>query len=118
MGLGEADADSGTVAGLRTLAPAWAAVWLGFRVLGAVLTVPLVEELAFRGYVFRRLSGTDPEGLERFPWWPLVASSVLFGALHGRWLAGTLAGMGYALAFNRRGRMGDADGGHMTMLAL
>src|SRR5712691_7902861 len=34
--------------GLTQLPPGLAVVWLGWRVLGAVLTVPLAEELAFR----------------------------------------------------------------------
>jgi len=32
-----------------------AAGWLLFRVLGSVITVPIGEELAFRGYLHRRL---------------------------------------------------------------
>jgi len=32
----------------------------------------------------------------RFTWLSFVVSSLLFGALHGRWLAGTVAGMCYA----------------------
>jgi membrane protease YdiL (CAAX protease family) len=45
-------------------------------------------------------------------------SSVLFGVLHGRWLAGTLAGIGYALAFRQRGQLVDAVVAHMTTNAL
>jgi membrane protease YdiL (CAAX protease family) len=43
---------------------------------------------------------------------------VAFGALHGRWLAGTLAGLCYALALYRRGRLGDAVLAHATTNAL
>jgi exosortase/archaeosortase family protein len=43
---------------------------------------------------------------------------VLFGALHGRWLAGTVAGMFYAWAMYRRGRVGDAIMAHATTNAL
>ena len=35
-------------------------------------------------------------------------SSIAFGLLHGRWLAGTLAGMAYAAALYRRGLIGEA----------
>jgi len=39
--------------------------------------------------------------------------------LHGdRWLAGTLAGLIYAFAFLRRGRIGDAVIAHATTNAL
>jgi exosortase E/protease (VPEID-CTERM system) len=87
----------------------WAVVWLVFRVLGSVVTVPLAEELAFRGYLPRRLQAADFETvpLGRFTWPSFLISSVLFGLLHGRWLAGALAGMFYALALYRRGNLAD-----------
>ena len=47
-----------------------------------------------------------------------MLTSVLFGLLHERWLAGSLAGMGYALALYRRGQLGDAVIAHMTTNAL
>ena len=48
-----------------------------------------------------------------------MISSVVFGALHGeRWLAGTLAGIVYALVLVRRGRMGEAVIAHATTNAL
>lgn len=102
--------------GLDGLTPRDAAAWLTFRVLGSVLVVPLAEELAFRGYLIRRLMvpdiRDDPAG--RFTWVSFLGSSVLFGAMHGRWLAGTLAGMLFALALYRRGRLTDAVAAHAT----
>ena len=47
-----------------------------------------------------------------------LASSVAFGLLHERWLAGTLAGMAFALAAGRRGRLADAVVAHMTANGL
>lgn len=41
-------------------------------------------------------------------------ASLLFGLLHERWLAGTLAGMAYCLAQYYRGRIGDAILAHAT----
>ncbi len=38
--------------------------------------------------------------------------------MHGRWLAGTLAGMAYALALYRRGKIVDAIVAHATTNAL
>ena len=51
----------------------------------------------------------------RLIWLPpgLVVSSVVFGLLHGRWLAGMLAGMAYAVALYRRGQMGGAVYAHV-----
>ena len=49
----------------------------------------------------------------------LVVSSVVFGVLHGdRWLAGSVAGLIYAAAFLRRGKIGDAVIAHATTNAL
>jgi exosortase E/protease (VPEID-CTERM system) len=98
----------------------WAATWLAFRVVGSVLTVPVAEELAFRGYLLRRLVATDFERvpLQQFSWLAFVASSVLFGAMHQRLVAGTLAGAAYALVAYRRGALGDAVLAHATTNAL
>src|SRR5207302_1742782 len=45
--------------GLAELAPGWREMWIVFRVLGSVFTIPLAEELAFRGYLMRRMNGAD-----------------------------------------------------------
>jgi exosortase E/protease (VPEID-CTERM system) len=114
------DEIGGLESGLSQFSGAAAAGWLGFRVLGSVITVPLAEELAFRGYLIRKLVARDFENVrpDRFAWLPFVVSSVLFGLLHGRWFAGTLAGMAYALALYRRGQLGDAIAAHMCTNAL
>jgi exosortase E/protease (VPEID-CTERM system) len=106
--------------GLANLTTESAAIWLVFRVLGSVITVPLAEELAFRGYLLRKLIAKDFENLPlgQFSLFSLIFSSILFGLMHKYWLAGTLAGMGYALALYRRGQLGDAVIAHMTTNAL
>ena len=106
--------------GLAVL-PDWAAaIWIVFRVAGSVITVPLAEELAFRGYLLRKLIARDFENvpLNRFTWFSFLMSSVVFGLLHGRWIAGIIAGMLFALALYRRGQLGDAVIAHMTANAL
>jgi CAAX prenyl protease-like protein len=95
--------------------------WISFRVLAATITVPIAEELAFRGFLLRRLVSQDFESVSftRFNWFALVVSSVLFGALHGsRWPAGIVAGLVYAYAVMRRGRIGEAVAAHATTNAL
>jgi exosortase E/protease (VPEID-CTERM system) len=85
--------------------------WIAMRVLGAVVTVPVVEELAFRAYLLRRFVAADFEAvpLTRFTWFSLTASSLAFGALHGgRFLSGTLAGLVFGLAMLHRGRLGSS----------
>lgn len=106
--------------GLEKLPSGWTAIWLVFRVFGSVIVVPLVEELAFRGYLIRKLSAKDFENVPsgHFSWLSFLLSSLLFGLLHDRWIAGTLAGMGYAVALYRRGHLGDAIAAHMTTNAL
>ena len=89
--------------------------WIALRLIGAVITVPIAEELAFRGFLLRRLTGADFESVswKSFSWIPFVVSSIAFGILHGdRWLAGAIAGMLYAFAMQRRGRLGDAIAAH------
>jgi len=105
---------------LARLPSGWATAWVVVRVLGAVVTVPLAEELAFRGFLIRRLIAADFENIPagRFTWVSLLGSSVLFGVLHGRWLAGTLAGLFYALALYRRGKLTDTIVAHATTNAL
>ncbi len=105
---------------VNALPSGWALAWLAFRVVGSVITVPFAEELAFRGYLIRRLISADGEQVPpgRFTWLSFIGSSVLFGALHGRWLAGTLAGMLYAMAWYRRGSLSDAVLAHATTNAL
>jgi exosortase E/protease (VPEID-CTERM system) len=97
--------------------PTWAAVgWVVGRVVGACLVVPVAEELAFRGYLTRRLVSSRFERVSpgQFRWLPVLASSALFGLLHREWLAGCLAGVVFAALYHRRGRLGDAVLGHAT----
>jgi exosortase E/protease (VPEID-CTERM system) len=108
-------------AALQSVPFAWAAAWLALRIVGYTVTVPLVEELAFRGYLTRRLMRSDFEHLPLglFSWWSFVVSSLLFGALHGGlWLAGTIAGMTFALALYQRRAIGDAVVAHATTNGL
>ena len=106
--------------GLAHLGPVWGTAWMVFRVVGSVVTVPLAEELAFRGYLTRRLIASEFQTvpLGRFTWFSFVLSSTLFGALHGRWLAGVVAGMLFAIALYRRGELADAIVAHATTNAL
>jgi exosortase E/protease (VPEID-CTERM system) len=95
--------------------------WILIRALAATTTVPIAEELAFRGFLLRRLMAEDFETipLGRFTWPALLLSSITFGALHGsRWVAGTLSGLLYGFAVARRGKLGDAVIAHATTNAM
>lgn len=94
--------------------------WIALRVLGSVVTVSLAEELAFRGFLIRRLQSPDFLSIEmgKFTWPSFLLSSLLFGWMHQRWLAGTLAGMLFAAALARRKHIADAIFAHATANAL
>jgi exosortase E/protease (VPEID-CTERM system) len=100
---------------LAALSPTARWTWIAVRVAAAVVTVPIAEELAFRGYLARRIISRD---FDAVPFTGLTAlsvgiSSVVFGLMHGEhWLVGTLAGLAYAAALRWRGRMGDAVVAH------
>jgi exosortase E/protease (VPEID-CTERM system) len=96
--------------GLAALPLPVAALWIAFRAFGSVIVVPLVEELAFRGYLLRRLLSADftAVAFSKFGWLSLLVSSAAYGLLHERWLAGVVAGVLFAFAQYRRGRLSDA----------
>jgi CAAX prenyl protease-like protein len=101
-------------ASLRGMGTGWASCWLFFRVVGSVVTVPIAEELAFRGYLSRRLIAVEFQDvpLGKFTWFSFVLSSVAFGILHDRWFAGTLAGLAFALVLYRHKRLSDPIWAH------
>ena len=88
--------------------------WLLFRFIGAVLTVPLAEELAFRGYLFATLGADEGREHRRFPWLALAISSILFGLLHSAWIAGFMAGLVYGLVRWRSDSVAQAFIAHAT----
>lgn len=91
-----------------------ALIWLAFRLWGSVVVVPIVEELAFRGYILRRLQARwfDEVPMGHLSAFSLVISSVLFGLMHSSFLAGTMAGLAYGYATSLRGRLSDAIYAH------
>jgi exosortase E/protease (VPEID-CTERM system) len=109
-----------TAAALATLAPGWAALWILCRLAGAVVLMPLAEELAFRGYLARRLIARDFERvpLERLSWLAVLGSAVAFGILHDRIVAATLAGIVYGVVARRRGSLADAVVAHASTNSL
>ncbi|MEO8004860.1 MAG: exosortase E/protease, VPEID-CTERM system [Betaproteobacteria bacterium] len=85
--------------------------WWTTRAIGSAVIVPICEELAFRGFLLRRLQAKAFEAVDytRVSFVPIIVSSVAFGMLHGdRWVAATLAGVAYALLVRRSGRLFDS----------
>lgn len=78
-----------------------------FRLAGAALLVPVMEELFWRGFLMRWLQhptfeGVDPRtvGLRA-----VVASTFVFVLAHTLWLAAAIAGLAYAWLYIRTGRL-------------
>jgi exosortase E/protease (VPEID-CTERM system) len=97
-----------------------ALLWLLFRVAGYTITVPIAEELVFRGFLARRLIDDDVERVPvgTFTWLSFLASSLAFGLMHGAdWPRATLAGVAFALALYQRRRLSDAIVAHATINA-
>lgn len=105
---------------LSEFSPAAVALWLAFRGVGTIIMVPIAEELAFRGYLYRVLQAAKFETVDfrAFGLVALIVSSSLFGLMHDRWLAAALAGALYALLMVRSGRISDAIAAHMTTNAI
>jgi CAAX prenyl protease-like protein len=95
-------------------------VWIIGRLLGAVLVVPIVEELAFRGFLLRRLIASNFSKVPYDQWhWPAVLiSSLAFAAVHQQLIGGFAAGVLYAYAQKRRGLLSDAIVAHAVSNAL
>jgi hypothetical protein len=84
-----------------TLIGSTAALWvfIGFRLLGTAVIVPIMEELFWRSFFLRWLIHKDfesiPVGL--FTWSSFIICSIMFGLEHTLILAGIVAGAAYCL---------------------
>lgn len=106
---------------LRAAPVAARLAWLTLRVLAAVVTVPLAEELAFRGFGMRRMQDAafEQQPYRGAGWVAMLVPSLLFGVMHGsRWIEGTLAGLAFAAVARQRNRLGEAVGAHAVANAL
>ena len=76
------------------------ALWI--QIVVAVILAPLVEELLFRGIIYRRIDIA-------YGFWPAaLISSLFFGLLHGNLTQGVYAfflGMVFAYAYHKTGRL-------------
>ena len=106
---------------LAAMPPTLRELWIAIRIIASALIVPLAEELAYRGFLLRRLVAADFEAV-RFQSagpWALLVSSTAFGLGHGAlWLPGIAAGLLYGAVLIRTGRMGEAVAAHATTNAL
>ncbi len=105
---------------IAALPPAAAAAWIMMRLFGTIILVPIAEELAFRGYIHRKLIADKFEAVAEgaFAWKAFIISSALFAFLHDRWLSGALAGAAFAIALYRSGKITGAITAHMSANAI
>jgi len=103
------------------VAQPWSTLWVLARILASVVVVPIAEELAYRGYLLRRLVARDFVAVrfESVGPWPPIAAAAAFGAAHGTmWPAAVVAGLAYGWLAIRTGRIGEAIAAHATTNAL
>ena len=102
-------------------------VLTGVGLIGAIFCALLIDPMgrkrlfALGLFMWLKLINKDITQVREgtFTWLSFIVSSVLFGLLHGNWLAGTLAGMAFAYALYRRGHLFDAVIAHsVTNLLL
>ena len=79
-------------------------VFLAFRVIGAVIVVPLMEELFWRAFLIRWLIHENFKGVPvgAFTWLSFAVTVGLFGAEHTEWLAGLICGALYNGLYYKR----------------
>ena len=72
---------------------------IAFRLFGAALVVPVMEELFWRSFLARYLISNDiaSVAIGRFTATSFIMSSLLFGLEHNLFLAGIMAGVAYNL---------------------
>lgn len=76
---------------------------IGIRIFGAVMVVPLVEEIFWRSFVMRFLVASRFKSvpLGQFTWYSFIITAIAFGFEHHRWLPGIVAGIVYAAVLYR-----------------
>ncbi len=87
-----------------------APLYFGLAFLGYVFVSPLVEELAFRGYLQRRLQDSDFElcPQAKLTWLSVGITALVFGLLHGNLIGGVLFSLLLSGVTALRGRLSDA----------
>ena len=79
-------------------------VFIVFRVVGAVIVVPLMEELFWRAFLIRWLVNEDFKSVPvgTFTWTSFGVTVALFGAEHSEWVAGLICGALYNWLYYKR----------------
>ena len=85
--------------------------WIVLRGIGTTILVPVIEELFFRDYLENKFQVEPTFG------WSVVSvlgTTILFAALHDRWIEAFVAGVAFSLLRRYTGRITDAIAAHGT----
>ncbi|HEY0802816.1 MAG TPA: exosortase E/protease, VPEID-CTERM system [Steroidobacteraceae bacterium] len=107
--------------GLAQLPGPARAAWIGCRAAAAIITVPIAEELAYRGFLMRRIAGAQFDSilLQSVRWPAIALSAVVFGITHGSfWFPGIVAGLAYGAIAVKTGKIGESVAAHATTNTL
>ncbi len=104
-----------------SIAVPWVYGWIAFRLVGATVVVPIMEEFFWRGFLIRWIINNDfrkvPIGAVSWP--SFLLTTILFASEHNRWLVGLVAGVAYNLLLYRTKSLYACIVGHgVTNLAL
>jgi uncharacterized protein len=102
------------------LDPLLGPLWLMTRFLGAVLLVPVIEELFWRSYLARRVDVDEVDKLkpQDMSWKSIFLTSIVFGLGHSEVLAGAVTGVAFCWLYKRRGDLREAVLAHAVANAL
>lgn len=91
-------------------------IWISTKIFGYILVSPIAEELAFRGFLVRRLENTDFSSISLKSTRPKawIISSILFGVFHQQWILATIAGLGFCWIAKFKNNVWDAIHAHVT----
>ena len=106
---------------LSAMPVALSLTWIAIRAIASATIVPLAEELAFRGFLMRRLVAADFQTVpyQSVGLGALLTSALAFGLSHGAmWFPGIVAGLLYGWVTIRSGSLGDAVAAHATTNGL
>ncbi len=97
------------VAGFRPIGPDGEPLWalIALRWLGTALVVPLLEELFWRSFLMRWITGHDFLAVDpqRVGVQAVALSTFVFTLAHTEWLAAACAGLAYAWLYRRTGSL-------------
>jgi len=79
-------------------------MFIVIRIIGAVIVVPLMEELFWRAFLIRWLINENFKSVPvgAFTWLSFAVTAGLFGAEHSEWLAGLICGVLYNGLYYKR----------------